>query len=103
MLTKTLIVLLTSAATCLVENVIALVPGTPFEPPLGRVLLTVPRDLYVGPGFTGTLLPGGWTWAAPPIGVEPPAPVNVLEQVELLEASNTAQAAQIAALRAALG
>lgn len=101
---KTLVVLMTSATTCVVENVITLAAGVPYDPPAGRVLLRVGRLAYVGPGFIGTLgTDGNWTFAPPAPNEEPPPAVNVQDRIDALEAANAQISAEIAGLRATLG
>ena len=38
-------------ANNIVDNVIILAPGTPFDPPSGIMMLTVPNDTIVAPGM----------------------------------------------------
>lgn len=104
MSTKTLIIKMTSATTCEVENVIALVPGTPFEPPAGRVLLTVARTVFVGIGFVGTLQEdGSWTFAAPAPDEAPPEELTVQDRIAQAEAKFAEGLAEITALKGQLG
>lgn len=104
MSTKTLIIVMTSAVTCLVENVINLAPGTPFDPPAGRVLLTVARSVYVGPGFSGTLdAKNGWTFAPPEPTETPEEPVSVQDQISALEVVIGEAAQRLDSLKAIVG
>ena len=99
---KTVIMRLTSPATSEVENVIRLAPGTPYDPPAGRVMLNVPSDAYVGPGFIGTLTDGVWSFAPPE---EPPVEDDgtVQEKIAAAEAKLNDAMAALNAVKAALG
>jgi len=69
----------------IVENVVVLAPGTPYDPDPGVVMLTVASDTFVGPGMLlveGSVPPA---FEAAPASTGENLPTNIADAIEAVE------------------